>query len=137
MIHDSQRHRYVIYLPVSDFTGLRLDPSMAPGEIGLGEMRLADFAGRVLKQWTFGASGPVADYPNSAGDSQIYGVFKDSPIVMTTTSRLAGAIHSLRWRGHEFIDSADHGRQLQTATNLDCCTAMTAETYNPTEAGFA
>lgn len=56
-------------------------------------------------------------------------------IVIETTSRLAGAIHSLKWNGHEFIDSADHGRQLQSAANFDVGTPLTAETFNPTEAG--
>ncbi|MBL8829822.1 MAG: hypothetical protein JNM18_22775 [Planctomycetaceae bacterium] len=57
------------------------------------------------------------------------------PIVITTTERLAGAIHSLTWNGQEFIDSADHGRQLQSASNLDLSTPFSAETFNPTEAG--
>ncbi len=58
-----------------------------------------------------------------------------SEIVITTTTRLAGAIHSLTWNGKEFIDSLDHGRQLQSASNLDVGTPIFAETYNPTEAG--
>jgi hypothetical protein len=56
-------------------------------------------------------------------------------IVITTTERLAGAIHSLTWNGQEFIDSADHGRQLQSASNLDLGSPFTGETFNPTEAG--
>ena len=59
----------------------------------------------------------------------------DSEIVITTTSRVAGAIHSLTWNGQEFIDSFDHGRQLQSAANFDCGTKFTSETFNPTEAG--
>lgn len=70
-----------------------------------------------------------------SGDSLIRGKTEDSEIVITTTTRCAGAIHSLTWRGHEFIDSADHGRQLQSASNLDLQTPITNETYNPTEAG--
>jgi len=58
-----------------------------------------------------------------------------SEIVVTTTPRLAGAIHSLTWKGREFIDSADHGRQLQSALNGDLGSPITAETFNPTEAG--
>ena len=58
-----------------------------------------------------------------------------SEIVITTTPRLAGAIHSLTWGGKEFIDSADHGRQLQSASNFDYGTPITGETFNPTEAG--
>jgi hypothetical protein len=70
-----------------------------------------------------------------AGDAQIRAKAGPSEIVITTTSRLAGAIHSLTWNGCGFIDSADHGRQLQSASNLDAGTALTAETFNPTEAG--
>lgn len=70
-----------------------------------------------------------------SGDSVIRAPALGSEIVITTTSRLAGAIHSLTWNGKEFIDSADHGRQLQSASNLDCATPITAETFNPTEAG--
>jgi hypothetical protein len=58
-----------------------------------------------------------------------------SEIVITTTPRVAGAIHSLTWNGQEFIDSFDHGRQLQSAANFDNGTELTAETFNPTEAG--
>ena len=61
-----------------------------------------------------------------------------SEIVITTTPRLAGAIHSLTWMGKEFIDSQDHGRQLQSASNLDAgIQPIAAETFNPTEAGSA
>ena len=56
-------------------------------------------------------------------------------ITIRTTSRLAGAIDSLRWNGKEFIDSYDHGRQLQSASNLDAGSPIADETFNPTEAG--
>ena len=60
-----------------------------------------------------------------------------SPLTITTTSRLAGAVDSLRWRNHEFIDSADHGRQLQSACSFDAMSdePFWAERFNPTEAG--
>lgn len=60
-----------------------------------------------------------------------------SEIVITTTKRLAGAIDSLTWNGKEFIDSHDHGRQLQSACSFNCgqTNAFWAECYNPTEAG--
>ena len=69
------------------------------------------------------------------GDSVIRGKTEDSEIVIRTTQRCAGAISSLTWRGHEFIDSTDHGRELQSASNFDAGSPITAETYNPTEAG--
>ena len=52
---------------------------------------------------------------SGSGDAVIRAPAGNSEIVITTTSRLAGAIHSLRWNGKEFIDSFDHGRQLQSA----------------------
>ena len=60
-----------------------------------------------------------------------------SEIVITTTNRLAGAIDSLTWGGKEFIDSADHGRQLQSAASFNCGlpSPFWAERFNPTEAG--
>ena len=69
------------------------------------------------------------------GDAVIRAPDGPSEIVITTTARLAGAIHSLTWNGREFIDSHDHGRQLQSASNLDLGKPITGETYNPTEAG--
>jgi hypothetical protein len=57
-------------------------------------------------------------------------------IRIKTTSRLAGAIDSLTWGGKEFIDSVDHGRQLQSACAFgDGKPGFHAEGYNPTEAG--
>ena len=73
--------------------------------------------------------------PVTSGNSTIRAVAGNSEIVIQTTERLAGAIHSLTWNGREFIDSADHGRQLQSAANYDAELPLTAETFNPTEAG--
>jgi hypothetical protein len=70
-----------------------------------------------------------------SGDAVIRAPAGGSEIVITTTSRLAGAIHSLTWNGVEFIDSLDHGRQLQSASNLDVGGLFFPETFNPTEAG--
>ena len=71
----------------------------------------------------------------SNGNAVIRAKAGPSEIVITTTNRLAGAIHSLTWNGKEFIDSTDHGRQLQSASNFDCGKDLVAETFNPTEAG--
>lgn len=54
---------------------------------------------------------------------------------ITTTSRVAGAIHSFKFRGQEYIDSFDHGRQLQSASNLNMGKKFIPEVFNPTEAG--
>lgn len=70
-----------------------------------------------------------------SGDAVIRRAAGDSEIVITTTDRLAGAIGSLTWNGREFIDAADHGRELQSASNFDAGGRIRAETFNPTEAG--
>lgn len=69
------------------------------------------------------------------GRAVIRGKAGPSEIVVTTTDRVAGAIHSLTWNGVEFLDSTDHGRQLQSASNLDSGGRFFPEVFNPTEAG--
>jgi len=78
-----------------------------------------------------------ADETSPSGNAVIRQKAGSSEIVITTTDRLAGAIDSLTWNGKEFIDSHDHGRQLQSAASFDCGVPgdFWAECYNPTEAG--
>ncbi len=74
--------------------------------------------------------------PNADAGIVIRKAAGSSEIVITTTLRLAGAIHSLTWNGREFINSTDHGRQLQSASAFDNGTPWSnSEEYNPTEAG--
>lgn len=61
--------------------------------------------------------------------------FSGSEIVVSASTRFAGAISSVTWRGKEFIDAADHGRELQSAASFDNTPAAGPETFNPTEAG--
>lgn len=77
------------------------------------------------------------DSPFVDGRLSIRGGPAAAPIVITVTERLAGAIDSLRWQGKEFIDSHDHGRQLQSACSFDAGAPgpFWAERFNPTEAG--
>jgi hypothetical protein len=83
--------------------------------------------------WLAGCASP--DRP-VRGDAVIRAPAGNSEIVITTTECVAGAIHSLTWAGKEFIDSVDHGRQLQSASNFDAgVQPIQAETFNPTEAG--
>src|SRR4051794_9102735 len=70
-----------------------------------------------------------------SGNAVIRGKAGTSDIVITTTSRLGGAVHSLTWNGKEFVDSFDHGRQLQSAANFDGGQQFAPEVFNPTEAG--
>ncbi len=79
--------------------------------------------------------GSAAFASGADGDATIRARAGKSEIVITTTSRLAGAIHSLTWDGKEFINSTDHGRQLQSACSFDNTPTAEAETFNPTEAG--
>ena len=65
----------------------------------------------------------------------IRSLVQGEPLTLTVTPRLAGAIHSVRWKNQEFINSFDHGRQLQSASNFDFGTVFHGETFNPTEAG--
>lgn len=71
------------------------------------------------------------------GNAQISIEINGDPMTITTTSRLSGAVHSIRWRDMEFIDSYDHGRQLQSAFSFDggLDGEFWAERFNPTEAG--
>jgi hypothetical protein len=75
--------------------------------------------------------------PRPSGDAELRTVVDGEPLTLTTTSRLAGAVHSIRWKNQEFIDSFDHGRQLQSALSLDAMSddPYWAERFNPTEAG--
>ena len=77
----------------------------------------------------------LAQAPAVSGDAEISGTMGGKPLVIRTTSRLAGAIDSVKWDGVEFIDSHDHGRQLQSALNADVDGVFHVECYNPTEAG--
>jgi len=81
-------------------------------------------------------SSALAGAPVVSGDAGIRAPAGDSEIVIKTTSRTAGAIESLQWGGKEFLDHADHGRELQTCWNGDAGVEPIAdETFNPTEAG--
>jgi hypothetical protein len=77
----------------------------------------------------------LAQAPVVNGDAEFSGFIGGKPLVIRTTSRLAGAIDSVKWAGVEFIDSHDHGRQLQSAINADVDGVYHVESYNPTEAG--
>lgn len=52
-------------------------------------------------------------------------------IAISASDRTAGAIDSLVWNGREFVNSWDHGRQIQLALSINGW----GECYNPTEAG--
>jgi hypothetical protein len=57
--------------------------------------------------------------------------YRGDPVTVRASDQFAGAIFSVTWRGVEFIDAFDHGRQLQSAAQFNGL----RECYNPTEAG--
>jgi len=78
----------------------------------------------------------LAGAPVVSGDAVIRAPAGGSEIVIKTTARTAGAMASLQWGGKEFLDAADHGRELQTAWNGNAGVEPIAdETFNPTQAG--
>lgn len=58
-------------------------------------------------------------------------VLDSQVIIKSSNVTMAGAISSLTFRGVEYIDSYDHGRELQSATSFN----YLGECFNPTEAG--
>jgi hypothetical protein len=55
----------------------------------------------------------------------------NSTLVLHASPRTAGAIDSLKFRGKEFVNAYDHGREWQSAVSYDGF----GECLNPTEAG--
>ncbi len=66
-----------------------------------------------------------------AGDLVLTADVLGEPLILTASQRTSGALSSLRWRGREFLNAFDHGRELQSALSFDGW----GECYNPTEAG--
>src|SRR5258708_6610124 len=58
----------------------------------------------------------AAPGPNRVnGNSQISAIAGGSSLTISTSDQTAGAITSIIWNGKEFINSYDHGRELQSA----------------------
>lgn len=70
--------------------------------------------------------------PAHANDVSIsYSVNGNPLAVSASADRFAGAIVSLTFRGVQYVDIYDHGREIQSAIQLD----NLGECYNPNEAG--
>jgi hypothetical protein len=67
----------------------------------------------------------------ASGDLVVEQRALDSAIRVETSARFAGSVVSLTFRGKQFVDAADHGRELQSAVSFDGL----GECFNPTEAG--
>ncbi|MEE7476274.1 hypothetical protein [Methylobacterium hispanicum] len=70
-------------------------------------------------------------WPDSSRRATIGLSYRGSTIAVGVSSRTAGAIDSVIWRGTQFINTYDHGRQLQSAVSFNGY----GECFNPTEAG--
>ena len=77
----------------------------------------------------------IAAFSDISGDAVLKKQIGKDEAIITTTSRLAGAIHSFKFRDKEYINSFDHGRQLQSASNFNMGKKFIPEVFNPTEAG--
>jgi hypothetical protein len=106
---------YCVYLPIREFPRLAIAITLfvTPLKIATAEETL--------------------DVPVHWSSVQLAGVFDGSPFSITMESRSGSAISSLRWRDKEFINSFDHGRELQSAVSFNGW----GECFNPTEAGSA
>ncbi len=71
---------------------------------------------------------PTDDYVQS-----IKGIVDGDELVLSVSARFAGAVDSITWRGKEFINVFDHGRQISYAWQMD----GHGECLNPTEPGSA
>jgi hypothetical protein len=76
---------------------------------------------------------PGVVWPDAPGRAAISAPYRDSAIAIGFSRRTAGAIDSLTWRGHQFVNANDHGREFQSASSFD----GKGECFNPTEAGSA
>lgn len=76
--------------------------------------------------------GAIQSAPAQAGSESISTNVSGSPLIVSASSdRFAGAIESLVFRGVQYVNIADHGRQIQSAIQLD----NLGECLNPNEAG--
>jgi hypothetical protein len=77
------------------------------------------------------APGPNPPPPSSGGAYTIVGGGPRPIEISVDPKRFAGSVTSLKWNGVEFVNIHDHGRQIQTAIQVDGF----SECNNPTEAG--
>jgi hypothetical protein len=67
----------------------------------------------------------------ATGDITIERPALGSIIYLQTSARFAGSVSSIVFRGKQYVDTQDHGRELQSASSFDGL----GECFNPTEAG--
>ncbi len=93
--------------------------------------RAAEFISVAAVALLLSAAGLSALEADPAANLTISGEVNGSVLSLGASSRFAGAISSLVWRGKEFLNSFDHGREMQSAASYDGY----GECLNPTEAG--
>jgi hypothetical protein len=74
---------------------------------------------------------PPPPPPPAAPQWSLSGTFNGKTVVVGANARFGAAIYTIKVNGQEFLDSTDHGRELQSAWQYN----NTGETQNPTEAG--
>lgn len=115
---------------------------------GLGRLsggNAADWCA-ALQLVAMGAGGPdLGEVDTAEGDLQcrlapddgygreITGMVDGDPLTLRVSARFGGAVESIYWRGKEFLNIYDHGRQISYAWHLDGW----GECLNPTEPGAA
>jgi hypothetical protein len=76
---------------------------------------------------------PPPPPPTTLPQYALTGTFNGKPVVIGANNRFGAAIYTIKFDGQEYLDSSDHGRELQTAWQMD----GQGEGNNPTEAGSA
>ena len=76
---------------------------------------------------------PPPPPPPAAPQYSLNATFNGKQVVVGANARFGGAIYTIKMDGLEYLDSSDHGRELQTAWQLN----GQGEANNPTEAGSA
>jgi len=87
---------------------------------------------RLARITLFASISCVGSFAAAAQSQSISATVNGSPLVISaSTSQFAGAISSITYRGQQYINTTDHGRELQSASSFD----NFGECFNPTEAG--
>lgn len=71
--------------------------------------------------------------PPDSYTQEIHGTIDGDEVVLRVSARFGGAVESITWRGKEFINVYDHGRQISYAWQMN----GHGECFNPTEPGSA
>jgi hypothetical protein len=94
--------------------------------------RIIAALGLIVAAWSADPTSTLSDQAVDTGRSVIvHWQIAGEPLTMRADPWFAGAINSIRYRGIEYLDSADHGRLLSAAVTFDGY----GECLNPTLGG--